>query len=98
VLTITTDAAEAIRAARSVLDLPDSAGLRISTSDHSPNGSGPSFTAQLAPGPAADDEVLEDEGAQVFVDRSASSALDDKELDAEVDPGGEVTFALRDRD
>jgi iron-sulfur cluster assembly protein len=96
VLTITADAAQAIRAAREMLALPESAGLRISTVPHSLNGRGPAFTAEMAAEPAAGDQILEDEGAHVFVEPEASPELDDKQLDAEIE-SGEVRFAVRDQ-
>ena len=96
-LTITTDAAEAIRAVKRTLDLPDSAGLRISSVPYSQNGTGPTFAVELAPSPSAEDEVLDEGDAQVFVDPGASSALDDKTLDADLEVGGEVRFTLREQ-
>jgi iron-sulfur cluster assembly protein len=61
------------------------------------NGTGPSYALELAPEPADEDEVVEDEGAQVFVDPAARQTLDDKQLDADIEVGGEVRFSLRDR-
>jgi iron-sulfur cluster assembly protein len=96
-LTITAEAAEAIRVVRDALELPDSAGLRISTAQQSMNGTGPSYAVELAPEPADEDEVVEDDGAHVFVDPAARPTLDDKQLDADIKGGGEVRFSLRDQ-
>ena len=38
--------------------------------------------------------MLEQDGATVYLDESASLLLDDKVLDAAVDPEGKVEFAL----
>jgi iron-sulfur cluster assembly protein len=96
-LRITAEAAEAIRVVRDALELPDSAGLRISTAPQSMNGTGPSYAVEVAPEPADEDEVVEDEGAQVFVDPATLPTLDDKALDADIEVGGEVRFSLRDQ-
>jgi iron-sulfur cluster assembly protein len=77
-LTITTDAADAIRA---VLGAKDG-GVRISTGAPA-NGSGPSLTLEVAPAPEADDEVVDAEGAQLYLDPVAVDALDGKVLDAQ---------------
>jgi hypothetical protein len=45
------------------------------------------------PFPAEDDQVVEESGAQVFLEPHAAEALDDKVLDAEIERG-EVRFAV----
>ena len=40
------------------------------------------------------DQVVEQAGATVYLDESAATMLDDKVLDAAVDEGGRVEFAL----
>jgi iron-sulfur cluster assembly protein len=97
-LTITSDAAEVIRAVLSSPEVPDAAGFRISTAPQSLNGSGPAIALELAPQPREGDAVLEEDGAQVFVAPGAAAALSDKLLDAEVEPDGEVRFALLEHD
>ncbi len=77
-LTITPDAAEALRA---VLGAKEG-GVRISTGA-SLNGNGPNLTLEVVPDPEPDDEVLEAEGASLYLDPVASDALDGKVLDAE---------------
>lgn len=69
--------------------LPES-GLRISSED----GPEPSFAVSAAEEPAPTDQVVEQGGARVFLDESATVELDDKILDASVDQGGNVSFAL----
>lgn len=68
---------------------PDAA-LRISSEE----GPEPSFAVSAAEEPAATDQVVEQDGARVFLDETAQAKLDDKVLDASVDQGGNVSFAL----
>jgi Fe-S cluster assembly iron-binding protein IscA len=48
----------------------------------------------LADSPVAGDQVIESEGARVFLEPGAAVALDDKSLDAQVDEEGTVAFTL----
>ena len=57
-----------------------------------PCGSGPAISVELADAPGDDDEVLEADGAVVFLDPT-TAALDDKVLDAVVDADG-IRFRL----
>ena len=77
-LTITSDAAEALRA---VLGAKEG-GVRISTGT-SLNGNGPNLTLEVVPEPEPDDEVLDADGASLYLDPVAVDALDGKVLDAE---------------
>jgi iron-sulfur cluster assembly protein len=77
-LTITPDAADALRA---VLGAKEG-GVRIATEAPS-NGTGPTLTLEVVPAPEPDDEVVEADGAQVYLDPVAVDALDGKVLDAE---------------
>jgi Fe-S cluster assembly iron-binding protein IscA len=90
-LTITSNAAEAIRAIVQSTDVPDEGGIRISIARQ--NGSQASLELALSPAPMEGDDVLELKGAHVFLDEMASVALDDKALDAEVQ-GGEISFGI----
>ena len=94
-LTITSNAAEAIRAIVQSTDVPDEGGIRISIARQ--NGSQASLELALSPAPMEGDDVLELNGAHVFLDEMASVALDDKSLDAEME-GGEISFGIVDRD
>ena len=72
---------------------PDSArrpGLRI-TSAPTPE---PSFEVTAAAQGEPGDQVVEQGGATVYLDETAAELLDDKVLDAAVDPAGKVEFAL----
>ena len=70
--------------------IPEATGLRIT--------GGPADAPTLEVAPASEgapgDAVLEQDGATVYLDESASLLLDDKVLDAAVDPEGKVEFAL----
>ena len=65
-------------------------GVRISGSGAEDAGLKVAVTAE----PQAADQVVESDGARVFVDESAAPVLDDKLLDAQVDQEGAVHFAL----
>jgi iron-sulfur cluster assembly protein len=94
-LTITSNAAEAIRAIVQSTDVPDEGGIRISIARQ--NGSQASLELALSPAPMEGDDVLELNGAHVFLDEMASVALDDKSLDAEVQ-GTEISFGIVEQD
>jgi iron-sulfur cluster assembly protein len=94
-LTITSNAAEAIRAIVESTDVPEEGGIRISIAQQ--NGSQASLELAITPAPMAGDEVLETQGAHVFLDEMAAVALDDKSLDAEI-TGDEISFGIVERD
>lgn len=70
------------------------AGLRI----HSTPAGGPDGGAGLAvlvtSDPEPQDQVVEISGTRLFLDETASVALEDKILDAGVDEAGVVSFAV----
>lgn len=90
-LTLTENAVRAIRSLTAQeTDVADVGGLRIMS------GGDQASTLQLtlAPSPIAGDEVVESDGARVFVEPAASGVLADKALDAAVDDEGGVAFSL----
>jgi Fe-S cluster assembly iron-binding protein IscA len=96
VLAITPGAAEAISGILSGSELPEGAGLRI-TSEAAEDESGATrieLRLSLAEQPEKGDHVVE--GAPVFIESEATSFLDDKLLDADVS-GNEAQFSLRDQ-
>jgi Fe-S cluster assembly iron-binding protein IscA len=93
-LTITSNAADAIRAIIESTNVPDDGGIRISVARQ--NGSQATLELALSPAPMEGDSVLEANGAHVFLDETASLALDDKSLDAEME-GGEISFGIVDQ-
>ena len=57
----------------------------------------PRSTSTLAPAPGEGDEVVEDDGAKVFLDEAAAAVLADKTLDVE-EHGDHFHFSLGERD
>jgi iron-sulfur cluster assembly protein len=89
-LTLTDSAVTAIRTLTSQPELPVDTGLRIMAEDPA----APSFQVALAENPIAGDQVIEADGARVFLEANAAAALDDKALDAQVDDEGTVAFTV----
>jgi iron-sulfur cluster assembly protein len=80
VLTVTHEASKAIQTLTDQTPEPDSAGLRISVE---PGQEGtPQLALAVTEGPYPADQVVDAEGAHVFVAESAGRFLDDKTLDA----------------
>lgn len=88
-LTVTNNAAAAIRSLTSQPDIPEGAGLRIA-SDQSAGA----LQLSVAPAPEQGDQVVDDSGARLFLDTDAALLLDDKALDATMDEQGGIQFAL----
>jgi iron-sulfur cluster assembly protein len=89
-LTLTENATDIVRTIATQSSQPDTAGLRI-TSDGS--GEAP-FAVTTADEAEPGDQVVSQEGAHVFLDAPTADLLDDKVLDARVDPEGMIEFAL----
>ena len=88
-LTLTDRAAETIRILTSQPGVPADTGLRMSLQD-SEEGT---LALSLA-GPQPDDDVIEEAGARVFVQRDAAAMVADRELDAQLDEQGRASFKL----
>jgi iron-sulfur cluster assembly protein len=88
-LTVTSDAIDAIKA----IVGPGEGGLRISAMPQSLNGNAPGLVLEPAPAPADEDEVIEAEGAQIYVEDGAMEMLEGKVLDAE-DEGDGFHFSV----
>ena len=69
--------------------VPEFNGLRIAT-----ESDGQSLTVSPADHAEQDDQVVEQDGATVYVDGPASEFLADKVLDGGVDQEGNIQFAL----
>lgn len=97
-LELTLDASQAIERLLSDPDVPAGAGLRIESARaaQSDNGSAAEVAklriavAQEAPG---GDQIVESEGARVFIEPEVADLLDDKLLDIDTD-GVRVEFTL----
>ena len=69
-------------------------GLRISTSTPESR----EYAVEVTPGPAEADTVVEADGARVFLEPNAATALDDKILDADVSTEGNIRFSLAEQE
>lgn len=79
-LTLTPAAVDAVRSAISSEGAPPEAGLRITAH---PDGDEIEVDLTLVEAPSEGDEILEEDGARVYLDPTAAEALADVELDAE---------------
>lgn len=77
-LTLTDNARHAVQDIAQRAGLPEEGGLRIAESSQQVG----SFELSLVPAPVDGDEVIESEGARVFVEPSTSTVLADQQLDA----------------
>ena len=92
-LTITSEAADAIKEIVQANDLPQGSGLRITAEE---DGDEVSIELDFAEQPETDDDVVESQGARVFLDATASDVLTDVELT--VTPHGDhVHFEFSER-
>lgn len=88
-LTLTENASALIKNLADQTVVAEHAGLRISTVE-----GGESLAVDLTPEPEPTDQVVESAGARVFLEKSAADLLADKVLDAHLEEGGAVTFAI----
>jgi Fe-S cluster assembly iron-binding protein IscA len=93
VLTITTEAAQAINAIVGSSPMPQG-GLKISAKPVTDSES--TLELSVVESPAENDQVIEDQGTRVFLEQLASDYLEDKVLDAEVE-GEQIRFTLQDQ-
>jgi iron-sulfur cluster assembly protein len=94
-LTLTDSAAEAVKNAMDAAEgLPESGGLRISAQDL---GDSTGLGLAVTPLPGENDQVIEEEGARVFVAAEVAPFLDDKVLDAE-QQGASIQFSVIDQE
>ena len=91
-LDLTDNATSVIRSIAERPESPDDAGLRVTAT------AGGESTGRLAvaaaAGPQEGDQVVEKQGARVFLDPQAAVILDDKILDAQVGDEGGVEFLI----
>ena len=90
-LTLTENASTVVKGIAD--QIPEANGLRI-TSLPTDEAQPPSFDVAPATDAEPGDEVVEADGATVYLDGGAAQELDDKVLDASVDQEGRVEFAL----
>jgi len=92
-LTLTENASTIVKDLTAQTGSNEAAGLRISAAD----SAGPALAVTAAPQPMPGDQVVEQDGATVYLDGLAAAQLDDKVLDAGVDETGNVQFSLVDQ-
>ncbi|MGH3168848.1 MAG: Fe-S cluster assembly protein HesB [Trebonia sp.] len=92
-LVLTEAAAEVVKSVTATPQAPDGAGLRIASSAVEPGDPG-SLELMAAAGPGENDQVVEAEGARVFLEPNAALYLQDKVLDAQIDAQGNARFSL----
>jgi iron-sulfur cluster assembly protein len=90
-LTITPIATEAIRVIVQSSDAPEEGGLRISVAPQ--NDAQAALAISISAAPQEGDAVVDQDGAHVFLDETAASALDDKALDARIQ-GDQIAFEV----
>jgi Fe-S cluster assembly iron-binding protein IscA len=91
-LTITDNAAEAVRQISAGSGLEPEPGLRITAGE--PTRQGTPLELSLTGGAAATDKTVEEDGARVYLEEPVAAALDDKVLDAAFE-GDRVRFEIR---
>jgi len=89
-LTLTENASTIVKDITTQPGLAETAGLRITSEETAE----PTFAVSAAEGPEPGDQTVDQDGATVYLDHGAATMLDDKVLDAAVDPDGRVEFAL----
>jgi len=93
VLTLTDNAVQVIRDLTAQVTGSPETGIRIASQADQEG----SLVLSLSDGPAASDQVIEREGARVFLDPVAADALNNKSLDAAVDAQGSPSFRLEEQ-
>lgn len=89
-LTLTDSATDIVRNIAGRSSQPETAGLRI-TAEGSTEAP---FAVTAADAGHPGDQVVSQEGANVYLDGPTADLLDDKVLDARVDDEGRIEFAL----
>ena len=89
-LTLTENASTVVKTLVDQTGSADEGGLRIS--QDAPDS--PALHVIPSESPQPGDQVLEEDGARVFLEETAAETLEDKILDAQVDDRGGVQFTI----
>ncbi|HEX6517095.1 MAG TPA: Fe-S cluster assembly protein HesB [Nocardioidaceae bacterium] len=89
-LTLTENASTVVKTIVDQSGGAQEAGLRIS--QDGPDS--PALHVMPTEAPQPGDQVLDEDGARVFLEETAAVTLDDKVLDAQVDDNGGVQFTI----
>ena len=95
-LVLTEAAAEVVKSVTSTPEAPAGAGLRIVSAGQGADEPG-LLKISAVDGPAEHDQVIEGNGALVFLESEAATVLDDKVLDARLDEQGQPYFTVGDQ-
>ncbi len=87
-LTLTENACSIVKRYTDHPETPDDAGLRITSTPEA------QLAVTTADEPVVGDELVEQDGARVYLDAAAAQQLDDKVLDAGIDETGNIQFGL----
>ncbi|WDZ87102.1 HesB/IscA family protein [Micromonospora cathayae] len=91
-LTMTDNAVLVIRDLAAQQDVSDAGGLRIAA-----DTAAGSLTVELVEQPAQGDQVVDTDGARIFLDSDAAELLTDTSVDASVDDEGVVQFGFTEK-
>ncbi|KAB1901958.1 MULTISPECIES: iron-sulfur cluster biosynthesis family protein [Micromonospora] len=92
-LTMTDNAVLVIRDLAAQQDVADAGGLRIAADTDAG-----SLSIELVPQPVQGDQVVDTEGARIFLDSDAAELLNDTSVDAVVDEEGVVQFGFTEKE
>ncbi len=88
-LTMTDNAILVIRDLTEQQDVAEAGGLRIAA-----DAAAGSLSIELVPQPVQGDQVVDNQGARIFLDADAAQLLNDTSVDAAVDEEGIVQFGF----
>ncbi|MEU3452956.1 adhesin [Micromonospora sp. NPDC006766] len=88
-LTMTDNAVLVIRDLSEQQDVAEAGGLRIAA-----DAAAGSLSIELVPQPVQGDQVVDNQGARIFLDADAAQLLNDTSVDAVVDEEGIVQFGF----
>lgn len=88
-LALTENAVSVIRDLTSSSEEPETSGVRIAV-----DSAEQQLSLSLASAAVEGDQVLEEQGARVYLQQDAATLLDDRTLDAAVDEQGGVQFMV----
>ncbi|MDG4817717.1 adhesin [Micromonospora sp. WMMD956] len=91
-LTMTDNAVLVIRDLAAQEDVAEGGGLRIAADTDAG-----SLTIELVPEPVQGDQVVDHQGARIFLDSDAADLLTDTSVDATVDDEGIVQFGFTEK-
>lgn len=91
-LTMTDNAVMVIRDLANQQDVAEEGGVRIAADTDAG-----SLTVELAAQPAQGDQVVDNQGARIFLDPDAAELLGDASVDATVDDEGIIQFGFTEK-